>query len=258
MNTLLQQPAFDLTGRVALLTGAGRGIGLGIARAMASFGAAVAIQDIDVETAGREAAAIVAAGGKAIALGGDVTDLSLPEKVVGEVTAQLGRLDILVNNAAIQSVAPWTTVAVEDVERQYRANIVSPLLFSRLAAEAFRRSGYGRIINIGSVQGRRGSPNMLAYSMSKAALANFNSGLARSLAKEKFTVNLIAPGWINTYRNRADFPDEQTLREKGKHIPLGRVGEPEDFGGIAVLLASEAGSFITGQVFYVDGGSSNQ
>lgn len=252
----LPQPSFDLTGRVALLTGAGRGIGLGMARALASLGAAVAIQDIELCVAERESADLVAADGKAIALGGDVTDLSLPEKVISEVVNQLGRLDILVNNAGIQSRNPWTTQPMDDAEREHRANVLSPLLFSRHALEHFRRGGYGRIINIGSIQGMSGNPGMLAYSMSKAALVNQTTALARSLARERITVNLIAPGYINTHRNLQDFPDAHTLHEKGKNIPIGRIGEPADFGGIAALLASEAGSYITGQVIYVDGGLS--
>ncbi len=258
MESSLPQPSFDLTGRVALLTGAGRGIGLGMARALASLGAAVAIQDIDLSIAERESADIIAAGGKAIPLGGDVTNLSLPERIVADVARQLGRLDILVNNAGIQSRNPWTTQPMDDAEREHRANVLAPLLFSRHALEHFRCGGYGRIINIGSIQGMTGNPGMLAYSMSKAALVNQTTALARSLAKEGITVNLIAPGYINTHRNQQDFPDIQTLREKGRNIPIGRIGEPNDFGGIAALLAGEAGSYITGQVIYVDGGLSTR
>jgi NAD(P)-dependent dehydrogenase (short-subunit alcohol dehydrogenase family) len=256
MKGSLQPAAFDLSGRVALLTGSGRGIGLGMARALAAHGAAVAIQDIDLDVAESEAQASREAGGKALALGGDVTDLALPARVVAEVLGQLGRLDILVNNAAIQKSVEWTEIAIDDARRQLEANVIAPLLFAREALPAFRRGGYGRILNIGSIQGKTGNPGMIAYSMSKAALANMTTALARAVAREGFTVNLLAPGYFNTYRNRGDFKTEQDLKEKGKWVPLGRIGEPEDFAGIAVMLASPSGGYITGQVIYVDGGMS--
>lgn len=243
-----------LDGRVALLTGAGRGIGLGMARAMAAAGCAVAIQDIDLPVAEEEAQKINANGGRAIALGGDILDLGLPARAVHETVERLGGLHVLINNAAIQEGHPWEQVTAMEIERHLRADLVSPLLFCQQVKPIFAKQQFGRIINLGSVQQRRANPKLLPYAMSKAALVCLTTTLARELAQHQITVNLIAPGWIDTYRNRHDFSSPQDKAEKGRHVLLGRVGEPEDFGGIAVLLASEAGSYITGQTIYVDGG----
>lgn len=249
---------FSLTGRCALITGAGRGIGLGIAQALAGAGCAVAIQDIDRDVAAREAQAIERDGGRAVALGGDVTDLSLARRLIGEAVNALGGLDILINNAAIQKkTESWLDLTVEDIERQIRADFIMPILLCQQAVPVFRQRGGGRIINVGSIQQKSGNEHMLAYAMCKAALENMTKALGRELAHENITVNLIAPGWFDTYRNRADFPSEEAKVRVGKRaVPLGRIGEPQDCAGLALLLCSEAGSYITGQSIFVDGGMS--
>jgi NAD(P)-dependent dehydrogenase (short-subunit alcohol dehydrogenase family) len=252
----MQWPDFRLDGRVALVTGAGRGIGLGIAKAFAAQGCAVAIQDIDVGVATAEADAIERAGGKAIAIGGDIADLSLPARVLDEVVRRLGGLHILVNNASIQQIKDYLQLTAEEIERIFRADAASPILFCQAAVPIFQRQKWGRILNVGSIQGLRSNPDMLPYAMSKSAMQNMTIALARRHAAEGITVNLLAPGWFNTYRNQADFPNPGDLEEKGKHIPMGRIGEPSDTAGAAVLLCSEAGSYITGQTLYVDGGMS--
>jgi NAD(P)-dependent dehydrogenase (short-subunit alcohol dehydrogenase family) len=149
----------------------------------------------------------------------------------------------------------WLELSADEIERQFRANLTAPILFAQHAVPIMTKQRWGRIINLGSVQQRRGNPDMLAYSMTKAALVNFNSGLSRDLAPHHITVNLLGPGWFDTYRNRDNFGSEAHKAELGKkHVPLGRVGQPEDCGGIAVLLCSDAGEYITGQTIYVDGG----
>lgn len=254
----MSQVSFRLDGKCALITGGGRGIGLAIGRALAAHGAAVALQDIDQDVAEAEAAAIRAQGGKAMSLGGDVRDLSLPARLVPEAEAALGGLHILVNNAALQSHVDWREVAAESFEQEMRSNLTVPMLLCRQAAAIFQPQRFGRIINIGSIQQLLGNPNMLSYSLSKSALHTMTRALARDLAPHQVTVNLIAPGWIaNTWRNRDDFPSPQEKQRKGQqHIPLGRVGEPEDIAGLAVLLCSDTGSYITGQSIFVDGGLS--
>jgi len=246
-----------MTGRVALITGAGRGIGLGIAKALASAGCAVAIQDIDLDVASTEADSINRAGGRAIALGGDITDLSLPQRAVRETEQKLGGLHVLVNNASIQLSKDWLEQSLAEMTEQVNADFIAPILFCQQAVPIFRRQRWGRVLNIGSVQQKFSNPGMMPYAMCKAALDNMTRGLARGLARDDITVNLLAPGWFNTYRNRGDFPRPEDLVQKGQqYVPLGRIGEPTDCGGIALLLCSDAGSYITGQTIYVDGGIS--
>lgn len=250
----MDAPDFRLDGKVALVTGAGRGIGLAIAQALASQGCAVALQDIDKGVAAAEVEKIKEAGGKGIALGGDLRDLSQADVLVGETVAQLGRLNVLVNNGAVQTAKRWTDLSVEEIESNFRANMTMPILLSQRAYPHLKADGHGRIINIGSVQ-ELGFPEMLAYSMSKSGLHNMTRALAKELAKDGITVNQISPGYFNTYRNREDFKTPQELTEKGKRfVPMGRIGDPEDCAGLALLLAGPAGSYITGQTIFVDGG----
>src|SRR5688572_4371822 len=214
LMTPTEPHSFDLTGRVALITGAGRGIGLGIAQALAGQGCAVAIQDIDVEVAREAAEAITRVGkGRAIALGGDIGDLALPERLVASTVEKLGGLHVLVNNAATQHRKPWIELDPSEIDRDMRANVTAPILLCQRAVPIFRQQGFGRIINLGSIQQRMGNGIMLPYSMRKSAIENMPRALARDLAKDNITVNLIAPGYFDTYRNRDDFPNEQSKIE---------------------------------------------
>jgi len=249
-------PDFSLNGRVALLTGAGRGIGLGIARALVSAGCAVAIQDLELEVAQAECRKIAEAGGRAFALGGDIGDLAAVRELVPRTIAALGGLHILVNNAAIQIEKPWLELAPDEIEKQWRANLIAPILLCQQAVPIFRAQRFGRILNLGSIQGKSGWTAMLAYGMSKAALENFNRALAREVAKDQITVNLIAPGYFDTWRNRGHFKSPEDKQKVPEWIPLRRIGQPEDAGGLALLLCSEAGSYLTGQTIYADGGMS--
>jgi NAD(P)-dependent dehydrogenase (short-subunit alcohol dehydrogenase family) len=242
-----------MKGRVALLTGAARGIGLGIATAFASAGCAVAIQDID-ESAAREAAKkINSEGGRAIALDGDMSDpavaAALPQKVVDE----LGALHVLVNNASIQSNIPWPDMTVSAMDRELRADLLVPIVLCQKCVPFMRQQKWGRILNIGSIQQKQGNAGMLSYSLSKAALEKLTMALANKLAREQITVNLIAPGYFETLRNEKDVAKFDRIAQ---NIPIGRIGEPRDCGGIALVLCSDAGAYITGQSIYVDGGLS--
>jgi NAD(P)-dependent dehydrogenase (short-subunit alcohol dehydrogenase family) len=130
-----------------------------------------------------------------------------------------------------------------------------PTLLCQQVVPVFKAQRWGRIVNIGSVQQRSGNPDMLPYSMSKAALVHLTTALAKDLARDGITVNTIAPGYFNTYRNRNELGTEEQRRKAGqRHIPEGRVGEPDDVIGAALLLCSDAGAYITGQTLYVDGG----
>jgi NAD(P)-dependent dehydrogenase (short-subunit alcohol dehydrogenase family) len=251
----MEAPDFDLSGRVALLTGAGRGIGLGIAKALASAGCAVAIQDLDEDVARREVAAIEKSGGRAIALGGDITDTKIPDRLVRQTVKELGGLHIVVNNASIQSHQHWTALDLKEFDRTMHANLFTPIRLCQAADEILREQRWGRILNVGSIQQKTGNETMLVYAMSKAAMENMTLALARDYAGDGVTVNTLAPGYFHTLRNpQLDSAAER--RKAGWKIPLGRVGQARDVGGIALTLCSDAGQYITGQTIYVDGGLS--
>jgi NAD(P)-dependent dehydrogenase (short-subunit alcohol dehydrogenase family) len=246
---------FRMDGKVALITGAARGIGLGMAEGLASVGCAIAIQDIESSIA-REAAEKLNASFnvKTIALGGDIGDTSLPKALVETTLDQLGGIHVLINNAAIQSQQSWLDLSVEQMERELRADLIAPILLCQQVAPIFQKQRWGRIINVGSIQQRSGNAGMLPYSLSKAALEKLTTALSRVLIKDQITVNNIAPGWFNTLRNRHDLSSPQITSERGKNVPIGRVGEPQDCAGAAMLLCSDAGAYITGQTIYVAGG----
>lgn len=250
------KPNFSLQGRVALITGAGRGIGLGIAQALAAAGAAVAIQDIDLDVAKAEADKLNSTQTRAIALGGDIRDPNHAAHWIDRTVEQLGGLHILVNNAAIQSQQPWLEVKLELMEEQFRANLFTPIVLCQRAVPIFRQQKFGRIVNVGSIQQRSGNAGMLPYSLTKSALATMTKALARATVKDGITVNLIAPGFFRTLRNWSSFETEEKAKRSDDWVPMGRAGEPEDVAGLALLLCSDAGSYITGQSIFVDGGMS--
>ena len=252
---MVNGPSFDLKGKVALITGAGRGIGLAIARALASVDCAVAIHDIDLEIARAESDKINKAAGRAVALGGDIKELDLARTLVQETVTELGGIHILVNNASLQATLPWTKVDQDDFERTMRANVLFPILLAQQVEPVFRRQKWGRILNIGSIQQKYGNEHMLSYAMSKAALENATLALSRDFAPHA-TVNCLAPGYYNTYRNVKALGTQEGRDRAGEKMPLKRVGEPQDIAGIALTLCSDAGSYVTGQTIYVDGGLS--
>lgn len=252
----MQLPDFSVQGRVALITGAGRGIGLGIAKALAASGAAVAVQDIDEDVARAESDAINAAGGRAVALGGDIADLSLSEKLIEQTIEKLGGLDILINNASIQHFKPFLEHPLDEMRRQLDANVLAPTKLCQLAIPHMQAKKWGRIINFSSIQAKKGNSHAPAYAMSRASMENLTMGLAKEFGREGITVNCIAPGWYDTYRNRHDFKTPEEKEKRSNWMPIPRLGAAGDCAGITILLCSKAGEYITGQTIYVDGGMS--
>jgi len=252
---------FDLKGKVAIVTGGNGGIGLGMARGLASAGARVVIAARNAEKS-RAAAAELARLGTAepLAIEVDVADESSVASMVGQAAERCGRIDALVNNAGIQirrnqpqdySLAEW--------HRILDTNLTSGFLCARAVYPAFKRVGGGKIINIGSMFSIFGSSAVAAYSASKGGLVQLTKSLAVAWARDNVQVNAVLPGWIDTdltREGRKHFPDlhDRVLRR----TPAGRWGVIDDFAGIAVFLASSASDFITGAVIAVDGGYSVQ
>jgi len=249
---------FRLDGKAALITGAGRGIGLAMGQILTQHGCAVAIQDIDATVANEAVDTITAAGGKAVAIIGDLRDTPSAPAWVEQTVAAFGRFDILINNGAIQAHTDFLQVTADELLEKYRANFVTPVLLCQRAIPHMEKAGGGRIINLGSIQQIHGNRNMLAYSVTKMGMNHLTTATARWLAKKKITINTISPGWFNTYRNRDDFADEERARKVGREaVPWGRVGQPMDCAGAALLLCSPAGEYITGQTLFIDGGMSS-
>lgn len=242
---------FRIDGRVALVTGAGRGIGLAIAQGLAEAGAKVAIQDIDFDVAEAEAKKIVDAGFTAVALGGDATNLEDVDRWVPDTKAKLGGdVDILVNNASIQMLHKLEEWTPELIDKVLRANYSGPFRLCQQVIPAMKEKRWGRILNIGSIQGNKGFLGMGPYSGSKSALHNLTRALARSVGEHNITVNALAPGVFDTMRN-------QEFTEKAPDfnwLPMKRIGKPEDCAAISLLLCSDAGGYITGDIISVDGG----
>jgi len=185
-----------------------------------------------------------------------MADITILPGLVEQTVAQLGGLHILVNNAGIQNREHWSKLPTETVLRQWTANMLAPLRLCQLVHGRFIEQKFGRVINISSVQARRGVPHMLGYSMSKAALQNMTSGIGgdRDFVRHNITANAIAPGMFDTLRNKDSLKSLEDKVDSGKRIPVGRVGEPQDCAGIALMLCSDGASYITGETITIAGG----
>ncbi len=241
----------DLSNRVALVTGASRGIGRSVAVQLADRGATVvaaARGDHALDTV----ADILSRGGKAEAASIDVTDRANVEQVMSGVLERLGRLDILVNNAGIARDQLLLRMKPDDWEAVLATNLTAAFTCSQVALRPMIRQRSGRIISISSVVGQMGNAGQANYAASKAGLIGFAKALAREVASRHITVNVVAPGFIETDMTRA-LP-EAARTKLAEDIPLGRLGTPADVAGAVCFLASDEASYITGQVLGVNGG----
>jgi len=245
----------SLAGKRALVTGSSQGIGRATAVALAEFGADVMVHCArDVAKAEAARKEIEAFGVRSGVTTADLAEPEAAEKVYAETLAALGPVDILVLNASVQIRKPWQEITLDEYRRQLDVNFGASLwLIQRFAPEMQRRR-WGRILTLGSVQQVRPHPEMLVYSATKSALSNMVRNLAPQLARDGITINNLAPGAIATVRNEQVLADEAYLRRVLAKIPAGFIGEPSDCAGLAVLLCSEAGRYITGQDLFVDGG----
>ena len=242
----------SLASRIALVTGASRGIGKAIAIALGKAGASVACLARNEQKLQETAGEITAAGGKATTHACDVVDAAAVQKVVDEVVAAGGRLDIVVNNAGITKDTLLPIMGDDDWDQVIATNLRSVFLFSRAAAKVMMRQRSGRIINISSVSGIMGNPGQSNYSASKAGVIGFTQTVAKELAKRKVTVNAICPGFIAT--DMADALGPAILEEVKKIIPANRIGTADEIADAVLYLVSDSAAYVTGQTLVVDGG----
>ena len=248
---------FDLKGKVAIVTGGNGGIGLGMARGLAKAGARVVIAARNKEKSAAAVGELQALGAGALAVGVDVTQEKSVDAMVSETMRQCGGLDILVNNAGINIRKPAQDLSLEEWRQVLDTNLTSAFLCSRSAYPHMKRAGAGKIINIGSMLSIFGAAFAPAYGASKGGIVQLTKSLATGWAKDNIQVNAVLPGWVDTELTRQARKEIQGLHERVlAGTPAGRWGGIDDFGGIAVFLASSASDFLTGAAIPLDGGYS--
>lgn len=242
----------DLSGQTALVTGASRGIGRAIAIRLAACGARIAGVARTVEGLEETLQAIRAAGGTADGYAANVADSADVNRVVEEVEAKAGKIQILVNNAGITRDGLVLRMEDDAWDDVIDTNLKGTFLFSRAVGAIMMRGRYGRIINISSVSGLMGNPGQANYSASKAGVIGFSRTIARELAPRNITVNVVAPGFITT--DMTDALPDKIKNEVKERVPLRRLGVPDDIADLVCYLAGPGASYLTGQVIAVDGG----
>jgi NAD(P)-dependent dehydrogenase (short-subunit alcohol dehydrogenase family) len=248
-------PSFDLTGQVALVTGAARGLGRAISLALAHAGADVALGLRDVKADSGLTAEIRAMGRRALPLQMDVSKLEQVRGAVGKTAREFGRLDILVNNAGLGPENPAENVREEDFDLTVAVNLKGTFFASQAAGRVMIRQGSGKIINMSSQAGFAALPTESIYCMTKAAIAHLTKCLAVEWGKHNITVNAVAPTFIRTPGTEAALADETFRADTIERIAgLHRIGEPMEVAGAVVFLASPAASLITGETILIDGG----
>ncbi len=248
---------FDLHGRVAVVTGSSRGIGRAIVERMAEHGAKVVVSSRNLEPCREVAAAINAKYGndRAIALSANISSKEHLRRLVDETMRAFGQIDILVCNAAANPhYGPMATISDEQLHKILDNNIVSNHWLITMVAPQMTARKDGSIIIVSSIGGLRGSPVIGTYCISKAADLQLARNLAVEFGPHNVRINCIAPGLIRTDFARALWENPDNLKRRNEQTPLRRIGEPDEIAGAAILLASQAGSFITGQAIVVDGG----
>ncbi len=247
---------FSLQGKVAIVTGASKGIGQAIALAFSKAGARVTVSSRKIESVSQVAGEIEASGGEALAIEAHMGFADQVANLVKQTVKKWGRIDIAVNNAATNPhFGPLITADEGQLEKILDVNLKG---YFRLCQQIFpymKDQGGGKIINVASVAGLRPGFNMGAYSISKAGILMLTQVLARELGEDNIQVNAIAPGLIRTKFSKVLWESEDVLRMQEKATPLGRIGEPEDVVGAALYLASSASDYVSGTVIVVDGGS---
>lgn len=245
----------ELTGKVAIVTGASKGIGAGIAKALGKAGAAVVVNYASSKDgADRVVKEIAQSGGKAIAVQGDVAKPGDVKRLFEETKKAFGSLDILVNNAGVYDFLPLESVTEEEFHREFNTNVLGLILATREAVKYFGAEG-GSVINVGSVASTMTPPNSVVYSATKGAVDAVTRVLAKELGPRKIRVNSINPGGVETEgTHSAGIVGSDFAKQMAAQTPLGRFGQPEDIAPVAVFLASGASGWMTGEVLVASGG----
>jgi 2-dehydro-3-deoxy-D-gluconate 5-dehydrogenase len=246
---------FDLSGRVAVITGGNGGIGLGMAKGLAQAGATIVIGARNPEKNAAAVKELEALGARAMAIPTDVRDEKQCRALIDKAAQEFGRLDILVNNSGMNYRSPPESYTMDQWKEVMDVNLTSAFICSQAAYPHFVKAKGGKIINIGSMMTIFGSPFATAYAASKGGIVQMGRAMTCSWAKDNIQINSILPGWIDTDLTRAGRKEVAGLHERVlARTPAQRWGDPEDFAGIAVFLASKASDFVNGAAITVDGG----
>jgi 2-deoxy-D-gluconate 3-dehydrogenase len=246
--------AIDLSGRVAIVTGGGRGIGQAVALALAEAGADVCVTARTVAEIEETAGMVRERGRKAIAIPGDATRSAVAAEVVAKTIADLGGLHILVNNAGMELPKPLIDTTEDEYDRVMATNVKSMVLFIKAAGAHLIAQRFGRVVNMASVGAFVAAPNQAIYHASKAAVAHLTKAMAIEWARHGITVNAVAPGWVRTELIRHLLDDPNMLAVYTNAIPMRRIAEPEEIGPLVAFLCSDLSGYMTGSVVVVDGG----
>ncbi len=251
---LLGTRLFDLTGRVALVTGAGRGLGRTMALALAAAGADLAVSSRTPAEIESLAAEVRALGRGAIAVAADIAIEADAERLVAACVARLGKLDILVNNAGINVRKPLLELPAEEFHRVLATNLEGPFFCAKAAGRHMVERGSGKVINVSSIMGRVALPGQTAYAASKGALEQLTKVMALEWAPHNVQVNAIGPAYFETDLTRPLFEDAERNAFITSRTPMGRWGQPHELAGAVIFLASPASDYVTGHTLMVDGG----
>lgn len=242
-----------LAGKIAIVTGGASGIGLAISQRFAREGAAVAVWDINEEGAQRAANELVAAGGKAMGCGVDVSSRAQIEAATNRVRAEFGPISILVNNAGISNYVPFLEMTEEQWDRMISINLKSVFLVTQAALPDMVAAGWGRVVNISSSSTQTGSARMAHYVASKGGVIGLTKALAREYSEKGITFNNVPPGFVDTPLLRATLSDAM-VETQIQQSPMKRAGKPEDIAAACAFLASDDAGYITGHTLSVNGG----
>jgi gluconate 5-dehydrogenase len=245
---------FDLTGRVAIVTGASRGLGQYFGRALAKAGADLVITSRTLASLDEFAQEIESLGRKALAVQMDVLSEKDIEKMVQKTVAEYGKIDILVNNAGLNIRSPAADFSWQDWDTVLQTNLKGNFFCAQAVGKEMIKRKYGRIINMGSCTCVFGMEGIAPYCASRGGVLMMTRALAAEWGKYGITANVLAPGWFKTAQNAALYENAEWIKNVKSRIPLGRPGQPDDLDGTVIFLASDASAYVTGQIILVDGG----